>query len=120
MKVAELAPELRARIGEIRFDRIVEKHEGPFGYADWFKNKLAEFIRAGEFDVLIPVDADRVPHIRILRCIVGDNGNSLTLFLRDSSYGESNFEGGFLAVCERFPGESFFVSIVYHEWFIIA
>jgi hypothetical protein len=25
---------------------------------------------------------------------------------------------GFLAVCERLPGEQFFVASVYHEWFI--
>ena len=26
---------------------------------------------------------------------------------------------GFLAICDKVPGEEWFIAIVYHEWFII-
>jgi hypothetical protein len=29
------------------------------------------------------------------------------------------FEAGFIAVCEKFPEEDFFVATLYHEWFIV-
>ena len=29
------------------------------------------------------------------------------------------FEAGRLAICEKIPGENFYVATVYHEWFVI-
>jgi hypothetical protein len=42
----------------------------------------------------------------------------LTIFLRDTTYGQEWYDAGFLAVCERLPGEDFYLATVYHAWFI--
>jgi hypothetical protein len=32
---------------------------------------------------------------------------------------DETFFAGFLAICEKVPDETFYIAIVYHEWFII-
>ncbi len=62
-------------------------------------------------------------NITILRTIVGDGGKSLTLFLKDTTYcrdpKEEFLSAGFLAVCDRVPGERFYLAHVFHEWFML-
>jgi hypothetical protein len=113
------------RLRQWRWDGIIEKHEGPESWDSILKWYDPEFLRIGEFDVLLPTEGERLPNIRVLRCVESTDRRVLTIFLRDSTYIPSDdpeadiFWGGRLAVCERFPGESFFVATVYHEWFVI-
>ncbi len=76
------------------------------------------------YPVLLPVPREQHPNITILRCIPAADGKSLTIFLKDTTYShDPNFEmfsAGFVAFCEEFPGQAFFVATLYHEWFIIA
>jgi len=48
---------------------------------------------------------------------------ALSIFFKDTTFVKERddewFMAGFLAVCERLPGEPFYVASVYHEWFII-
>jgi hypothetical protein len=46
-------------------------------------------------------------------------GNSVTIFLKDTTYGSEWYEIGYLAVCDRVAGEEFWLAIIYHEWFVI-
>lgn len=119
MKIAQLSPLTRARLEESRYDRIVEKHEGPFRW-QWTLDEC-EFLRVGDFDVLLPIDRVHHGNVSILRVLPSVDGLSLTIFLKDTTWGQGDddFFSGFLAVCERFPNEEFFVAIVYHEWFLI-
>ena len=55
-------------------------------------------------------------NITILRTIVSENRHSLTICLKDTTY-ETGMFAGFLAVCDRFPGQDWYIAIVYHEWF---
>ena len=74
------------------------------------------------YSVLLPIDRDHHPNITFLRCIVGDNGQTLTLFLKDTTFindPEDEMLAGFVAVCDKMPGEDFYIAILYHEWFII-
>lgn len=119
MKIANLTAEALEKIKTYRFDRIVEKHEGPENWEAFFRYYDLEFIRFNGHDVLLPVDREYHPNITLLRCIESADGQSLTLFLKDITYEDSPFCAGFLAVCDRLPGENFFLAIVYHEWFII-
>ncbi len=54
---------------------------------------------------------------------MGDQGQSLTIFLKDTTFVDDPemeiFWGGFVAVCDKMPGETFYIAILYHEWFII-
>ena len=123
MRFSDLSPEVVQRLRSFRWDRIIEKHEGPYDW-DWvLRCGPPDFIQANGRDVLLPVGREHHPNITILRCIVSEDGQSLTLFLKDTTHATDprweHFLAGFIAVCDRFPGEDFFVAILYHEWFII-
>jgi hypothetical protein len=124
MRVKDLSPQVVDRIDKLRYDRIFEKHEGPEKWS-WVLEDGAEFLAVDGRYVLLPVPAANLPNMSVLRCIVGDGGDTLTLFLKDTTYVPPNsdqeaFFAGFVAVCDRLPGEPFFVAIVYHEWFMSA
>jgi hypothetical protein len=123
MKLSDLSPETRARIGKVRYDSFFEKHEGPWDWDGDFRYGNPEFLRIEDrYEVLLPVDQEAHRNLTVLRCHVSDDASCLTLFLKDTSYVTDpkfeKFETGRLAVCDRFPGEAFYVAIVYHEWFI--
>lgn len=123
MKVADLSPQVVERLKKWRWDRIVEKHEGPFDWAWRLEDAYAEFMSIDGCDVLLPVDKEQHDKITILRCIPSKDGNTLTIFLKDRTYAETPDEeffcAGFLAICDKLPGENFYVAIVYHEWFMV-
>ena len=117
MRVQDLSPEQLARIGRHRYDRIVEKHEGPWDWAGVFRYEDPEFLEVAGRDVLVPVGRDHHAKITVLRVIPSQDGEVLTLFLRDTTHA-SGIDSGFLAICERVSGEPWFVATVYHEWFV--
>ena len=123
MKLSTLSPHILERIKSYRWDRIIEKHEGPEDWRSELEYGDPEFMEVNGHHVLLPVRREQHPNITILRCIVGDDGQTLTLFLKNSTYvhdpRDEMFCSGFVAVCDRFPGEDFYIAIVYHEWFII-
>ena len=70
--------------------------------------------------VLLPVEKKHHSNITILRSIWSADGNSVTLFLMDTTYYKNDpFMAGFMAVCDRVVDEEFFLAILYHEWFVI-
>jgi hypothetical protein len=123
VRLADLSPATRERLDAWRWDRIIEKHEGPWSWGDTLAYTNAEFMSIDGRDVLLPLDAEQRPNVTILRTIVGADERTLTIFLKDTTYATDpeweRFTAGFLAVCDRFPGEEFYVAVVYHEWFII-
>src|SRR5688500_15157790 len=100
MQLADLSLETRARAASMRWDRIIEKHEGPWEWSYLIEDELVEFIAIEGFDVLLPVEKDQHPNISILRCIVSEDRNSLTIFLTDTTF-YTGMDAGFLAVCDR-------------------
>lgn len=119
MNLANLSAETIEKIKTYRFDCIVEKHEGPETWKSFLQYYDLEFLQFNEHDVLLPVDREHHPNITLLRCIESADGQSLTLFLKDTTYEDDPFCAGFLAVCDRVPDEDFFLAVVYHEWFIV-
>ncbi|CAN5832566.1 hypothetical protein BH20ACI4_BH20ACI4_28950 [soil metagenome] len=120
MKFADLDNQTIESLKVRRYDRIVEKHEGPERWKWQIEHGECEFIKAGEHFILLPIYLEQIPNITILRVIESKNDKSLTVFLKDTTYyGDDDFSSGFMAVCEKFEGEDFFTAIVYHEWFII-
>ena len=104
--------------------RIIEKHEGP---EDWDSTLVVyepEVLPIAGRPVLLPIRPERHANITILRCIVSEDGNSLTVFLKDTTFcNDPNHEmfcAGYMAVCDKVDGEEFFLAILYHEWFIIG
>ncbi len=78
-----------------------------------------EFMMIEGRPVLLPLERSHHANITILRTIWSVDGNSLTLFLKDTTYGDEWFMSGFMAVCDRIAEQDFYLAILYHEWFII-
>jgi hypothetical protein len=120
MKLADLSQETLEKIKTVRWDRIIEKHEGPEDWESVLRWYEPEFLTVDDHAVLLPVEKEHHENITILRSIWSADGQSLTLFLKDTThYGDDPFSAGFVAVCDRMAGEEFFLAILYHEWFII-
>lgn len=77
-----------------------------------------EFLVFHGFNVLLPIPEERHLNVKLLRHIVSEDGNVLTLFLKETTFDEGVFAGR-AAVCDRFEGEEFIVADPYHECFVI-
>ncbi|EAZ88288.1 hypothetical protein [Crocosphaera chwakensis] len=119
MKLTQLSQTTLSKIKAVRWDRIIEKHEGPETWESVFRYSDPEFMEIEGRWVLLPVESSSHANITILRTIWSENGNSVTLFLKDTTYDDDPFFSGFLAVCDRLVGEDFYLAVVYHEWFVI-
>jgi hypothetical protein len=119
MKFANLSPIALEKIKAARWDRILEKHEGPERWESVLKYYEVEFFEVEGRWVLLPVERSSHPNLTILRSIWSGTGNSVTLFLKDTTYEDDPFFSGSIAICDRVKDENFFLAIVYHEWFII-
>jgi hypothetical protein len=119
MKLVALSQETLEKIKSVRWDRIIEKHEGPEDWAAVLRYSEPEFIMVEGHPVLLPIDKSHHANITIIRTILSMDGRSLTLFLQDTTFDDDLFFSGFMAVCDRVVNEDFFLAILYHEWFVI-
>lgn len=111
------------KISLLKYDSIVEKHEGPWSWANAFAFDDPALLYAGDYLVLLPISRNHHRNVTILRTIGSADGESLTLFFKDTTFVESRendfFSAGFVAICEKVAGESFYVAVVYHAWFLL-
>ena len=117
MKVEKISAKTLESIRNYRWDDGVEKHET----SSWeylLNPPEIEFLNVNGFDVLLPVEKNHHPNISILRCIVSDDKQSLTIFLKDTTYASGTL-AGFFTVCDKVPGEEWFIAILYHDWYIM-
>jgi hypothetical protein len=126
MHLSDLSAAALAKIKAYRWDRFIEKHEGPETWASVLKYYEPDFIPINGYQVLLPVPQAQHPNITILRCIVSRDEQALTLFLQDTTYLDDSddprlakFYTGFVAICDKVPGEDFYLTIFYHEWYIV-
>jgi len=119
VQISVLTPEVREKIKQYRYDRIIEKHEGPEDWARFLEYGEPEFLDLAGHDVLLPVGREHHPNIMLIRCVESHDGTVLTIFLWDTTYGHEWYDSGFLAVCEKITGEEFYLATVYHEWFLV-
>ena len=71
MKLSDLSPATRGRLDAWRWDRIIEKHEGPWQWGETLRYRDAEFIQIDGRAVLLPLDAEQRPNVTILRTKIG-------------------------------------------------
>ena len=123
MQLSSLPLPVLEKVRAYQWDGIVEKHEGPFDYGSFNRFMDPEFMTLSGFNVLLPVGRAHHPNITILRCIESADGNALTIFLKDTTYVKEPqrefLDAGYVAVCDKFPGEEFYIAMVYHEWFVV-
>lgn len=141
MKIKDLSLTTLAALKNKRYDRIVEKHEGPETW-DWqlpyskerleelkemYKNSdydvseddHAEFMQIAGVDVLLPIGANHHPNITILHHFFSEDYEKLVLYIKDTTYDDGVFGAGFVAICDKYDVEPFYIATFYHEWFII-
>ncbi len=123
MKLSQLSPQVIEQIKSCYRDQIIGRHEGPERWAYNFDLRekaedKPELMNINGNFVLLPVRKEEHPNIKILRYIPSADGKTITLFFQNTTYSDNIFESGYLAICDKFPGEDFFLAIVYHEWFI--
>jgi hypothetical protein len=140
MKLADLSEATLQKISKVRWDSIVEKHEGPFAWdcildddsePDFFVEgtdlsrfarkieDVPEFLIVDDRPILLPIPRKYHPNIEISRTIWSADGNSVTIFLTDTTFSTDWFEIGYLAICDKVAGENFWLTILYHERFVI-
>lgn len=56
MRLQDISSELRSRVAKFRWDRIIEKHEGPEDWEYLIEDDYVDFLHVDEFNVLLPVD----------------------------------------------------------------
>jgi hypothetical protein len=141
MKIKELSPTILAELKDKRYDRIVEKHEGPetwdwqlppsaeriqkmknmyknSGY-DFSEDNHAEFMQIAGVEVLLPIGADHHKNVTILHHFFSEDRQKIVLYIKDTTYDEGMFGAGFIAICNKYTTASFYIATMYHEWFII-
>lgn len=132
-RLASLSAEARKWVEQQRFDRFIEKHEGPWswdylvsprpyemydsaiGGMQTVQSLGAEFLMIEGRVVLLPVDQENHPHIHIQRVIVGEGGASLIVFLTDTTWGDDPFSIGRVAICDRVPDDDWYLCHLYHQ-----
>jgi hypothetical protein len=123
MQLADLSPTVLEQIRALRYDYILEKHEGPGRWSAVLQYYEPEFLLLDGFYVLLPIGQDRHPNITVVRRALSADGSILVLFLKDTTYvsrpEDEVFEAGRIAICERMAGAEFYIATVYHEWFIV-
>jgi hypothetical protein len=123
MKLRQVEPEVVAQIRELRYDRIIEKHEGPEHWDSQFVYGNPELICFdGKHHILLPVDQASHEHISLIKQVISDDEKTLVLFLKDTTHSRNAedhwFEAGRVAVCNQIEPQPIYVAIVYHEWFM--
>ncbi len=91
MKFADLSSTALEKIQAVRWDRIIEKHEGPEDWKSVLRYHDVEFIEVAGRWILLPVERSSHPNIRILRSVWSESGNSVTLFLQDTTHDDDLF-----------------------------
>lgn len=122
MDVTKLSKETLERIKSLRIDTLFEKHEGPWTwefflgkYARQQPNEQPDFLQIDGEWVLLPVTKEEHQHITVFRTIWSQDRQAVTIFLRNNYQYCGSLEHDFVAICDRYPGEDFYLTIFYHN-----
>ncbi len=113
-----LDEETITRIGSFRCDCLVEEHEGPWTWQRLVQDNAVDFVSIRGQNILLPVGREHHASLELVRCIFSEDAETMTLSLRDRTY-DAGPSSDRLAVCERFPGEDWYIAVFYHEWTLI-
>lgn len=135
MSIDELDEDVLSRLKVTRYDRIIEKHEGPFSW-NWLLRErkpddmiyridpdfdaigaTPELMAVGDYWVLLPVGRKHHPNMTILRWFASQDLTKLVIYLTDTTYYDDPSMSGFVAVCEQFETKSFYAATLYDEWY---
>lgn len=137
MKLEDLSSETIEKLSRKRYDNYMRKHEGPEDWGFFLKpmeasslvfamdsdfipeNHMAELIEIENEWVLLPLEKKRHEKLTILHHFFSEGRQKLVLYIKDNNYETSPFEAGYVAICDLFFPEEFYVATFYHRWFMI-
>ena len=82
MAFKDLRPETREILSTWRYDRIIEKHEGPESWKSYLSYEEPVELEIDGRRVLLPISWDEPGEIIVLRSYVSTDESSITLFFR--------------------------------------
>ena len=88
MALGDLKPESLEALRGWRYDRIIEKHEGPETWESYLKYEQPVELERDGRRVLIPVWWDERGEVIVLRWLVSQDETSITVFIKDMSLGK--------------------------------
>ena len=87
LRLDDLPHDVVVAIAATRYDRVLEKHEGPWDWRGLLRDDgspgRADFLDVEGRAVLLPVGREDHSHLTVLRAVVSTDGETLVLFLRD-------------------------------------
>lgn len=125
--VADLSPAVRQQLAVYSVDTLYEKHEG----MPWdIQLHYSSFFEFDGYTILLPVPEKHRPQITLYWLSAGKDGQVVTLYLEDTTYWTEKDEAdpemqflkprytNFLAICEKVPGQDFYITVLYHHGII--
>src|SRR5687767_12673056 len=88
MALADLRPETLETLRSWRYDRIIEKHEGPESWKSYLSYDEPTELEQDGRRVLLPISWDEPGEIIVLRWLVSQDESSITVFFKDMTLGE--------------------------------
>ncbi|MGB0931860.1 MAG: hypothetical protein ACPGVB_13845 [Chitinophagales bacterium] len=112
----QLSEETKEKISQYRYDYFVEKHEGPWSWADALEYERLCFILVDNQFVLLPLPSENASNITILQHYYSENRTRLIVHLQDTTWYDSNHEA-YLCIAEQIEGEDFYLCTLYHTYY---
>ena len=111
MKLADLSPQTIEKIKDYGIDWLYDKHEH-WGWEWSVEGGRVEFMAIDGHEVLLPLSPEEHRDVRVVRSIISADRASLIVFLMHTMEKEAY---GYMAFCQRVPGEAFFLARIYHS-----
>lgn len=112
----QLSEQTKEKIAQYRYDYFVEKHEGPWSWADALEYERLCFIMVDNQFVLLPLPSENASNITVLQYYYSEDKNRLIVHLQDTTWYDSDFEA-YLCIAERVEGEDFYLCRFYHTYY---
>lgn len=118
ISIDDLDMDTLTEIASQRCDYFIDEHEEPWTWEWLLQEGAVDFVSIRDWNVLLPVEREHHGNLEILRCILSENGETLTLFLKDTT-DDTGLSAGRMAVCDRMPGRDWYVAVLYHAWMAV-
>ena len=114
ISIADLDEETFAKIGSCQCDFYVNNSEELLTWKRLLEDQVADFFSIRGRNILLPVGRESCDRLEVLNCLISEDHESMTLFLKDTS-DTTGLSASRTAVCNRFPGEEWYIAVLYQE-----
>jgi hypothetical protein len=115
IRLEDLDGETLERIWSSPIDFFADDREESLTWADFPGGQSVDFVAVRGMNVLLPLRGDDLELLEIQSLILSDDRESLILILKDGG-SETGRPWDRMALCERFPGEEWYIAVLYRDW----